>query len=123
MVSMAKVTAWNARAATTSRLVHRGTNSRGERSSAEKVTYVTNPTLDPKLYPPSGQEFFKDYKAKYGKDPEPYAIYGYEAMSVMLQAIQNGSERGRVGVESCPARCAAVWRDEDDLGVLEPART
>jgi branched-chain amino acid transport system substrate-binding protein len=68
--------------------------SGGIGSSAEKVTYVTNPTLDPKLYPPSGQEFFKDYKAKYGKDPEPYAIYGYEAMSVMLQAIQNAGDKG-----------------------------
>jgi branched-chain amino acid transport system substrate-binding protein len=68
--------------------------SGGIGSSAEKVTFVTNPTLDPKLYPPSGQEFFKDYKAKYGKDPEPYAIYGYEAMSVVLQAIQNAGDKG-----------------------------
>jgi branched-chain amino acid transport system substrate-binding protein len=63
-------------------------------SKVEKQTYVTNPTLDPKLYPKSGQEFFKDYKAKYGKDPEPYAIYGYEAMSVALQAIQNAGDKG-----------------------------
>jgi branched-chain amino acid transport system substrate-binding protein len=63
-------------------------------SSAEKVTYITNPTLDPKLYPQSGQEFFKEYKAKYGADPEPYAIYGYEAMSVALQAIQNAGDKG-----------------------------
>jgi branched-chain amino acid transport system substrate-binding protein len=68
--------------------------SGGIGKSAEKVTFVTNPTLDPKLYPPSGQEFFKDYKAKYGKDPEPYAIYGYEAMSVALQAIQNAGDKG-----------------------------
>jgi branched-chain amino acid transport system substrate-binding protein len=63
-------------------------------SAAEKMTYITNPTLDPKLYPPSGQEFFTDYKAKYGSDPEPYAIYGYEAMSVALQAIQNAGDKG-----------------------------
>jgi branched-chain amino acid transport system substrate-binding protein len=63
-------------------------------SSAEKVTYITNPTLDPKLYPQSGQDFFKEYKAKFGKDPEPYAIYGYEAMSVVLQAIQNAGDKG-----------------------------
>jgi branched-chain amino acid transport system substrate-binding protein len=63
-------------------------------SSVEKVTYVTNPTLDPKLYPPSGQEFFKTYKAKYGADPEAYAIYGYEAMGVMLEAIKNAGAKG-----------------------------
>ncbi|MGZ6590313.1 MAG: ABC transporter substrate-binding protein, partial [Solirubrobacteraceae bacterium] len=62
--------------------------------AVQKVTYVTNPTLDPKLYPPAGQEFFKNYKAKYGKTPEPYAIYGYEAMSVVLQAIQNAGDKG-----------------------------
>jgi branched-chain amino acid transport system substrate-binding protein len=63
-------------------------------SSVEKVTYVTNPTLDPKLYPASGQEFFKTYKAKYGADPEAYAIYGYEAMGVMLEAIKNAGAKG-----------------------------
>jgi branched-chain amino acid transport system substrate-binding protein len=63
-------------------------------SSAEKVTYITVPTLDPKLYPQSGQDFFKEYKAKYGADPEPYAIYGYEAMSIALQAIQDAGDKG-----------------------------
>jgi branched-chain amino acid transport system substrate-binding protein len=62
--------------------------------SVEKMTYVTNPTLDPKLYPASGQEFFKTYKQKYGADPEPYAIYGYEAMKVALLAIQNAGDKG-----------------------------
>lgn len=63
-------------------------------SKAEKQTFITNPTLDPKLYPQSGQDFFKEYKAKYGADPEPYAIYGYEAMSVALQAIANAGDKG-----------------------------
>jgi branched-chain amino acid transport system substrate-binding protein len=63
-------------------------------SKAEKQTFITNPTLDPKLYPQSGQDFFKEYKAKYGADPEPYAIYGYEAMSVVLQAIKDAGDKG-----------------------------
>src|SRR3954471_8058145 len=63
-------------------------------SKAEKQTFITNPTLDPKLYPASGQEFFKEYKAKYGADPEPYAIYGYEAMSIALQAIKDAGAKG-----------------------------
>jgi len=61
---------------------------------SEKNTYVTNPTLDPKLYPPAGQEFFSTYKTKFGADPEPYAIYGYEAMKVALLAIQNAGDQG-----------------------------
>ena len=62
--------------------------------AAEKNTYITNPTLDPKLYPPSAQDFFNTYKQKYGKDPEPYAIYGYEAMKDALLAIQNAGDKG-----------------------------
>jgi len=62
--------------------------------AVQKLTYITNPTLDPKLYPPAAQDFFKTFKQKYGKDPEPYAIYGYEAMKVALLAIQNAGDKG-----------------------------
>ena len=58
-------------------------------------TYITNATLDPKSYPPSGQKFFEDYKSTYGHEPEgAYAIYGYEAMAVVLQAIADAGEKG-----------------------------
>jgi branched-chain amino acid transport system substrate-binding protein len=63
-------------------------------SSVEKMVYITNPTLDPKLYPPAAQDFFTKFKEKYGKEPEPYAIYGYEAMKVALLAIQNAGDKG-----------------------------
>lgn len=39
--------------------------------------------------PASGQQFKKDYDAKYGGDlNEPYAVYGYEAMNVTVAAIE-----------------------------------
>jgi branched-chain amino acid transport system substrate-binding protein len=57
-------------------------------------TFITNPTLDPKLYPPAAQDFFKKYKSQFGKAPEPYAIYGYEAMQDALLAIQNAGDKG-----------------------------
>jgi branched-chain amino acid transport system substrate-binding protein len=63
-------------------------------SGVEKMTYITNPTLDPKLYPPAAQDFFKTFEQKFGKEPEPYAIYGYEAMKVALLAIQNAGDKG-----------------------------
>jgi branched-chain amino acid transport system substrate-binding protein len=63
-------------------------------SKVEKNVFITNPTLDPKEYPPAAQDFFKEFKSKYGKDPEPYAIYGYEAMSVALEAIKNAGDKG-----------------------------
>ena len=59
-----------------------------------KNAYITAPTLDPKEYPPAAQDFYKEFKAKYGKDPEPYAIYGYEAMAVTLDAIKRAGDSG-----------------------------
>jgi branched-chain amino acid transport system substrate-binding protein len=50
-----------------------------------KRVKVTVATLSPDQYPPEGQKFFDDFSAKYGvKDPDPYAIYGYEAMKLVL---------------------------------------
>jgi branched-chain amino acid transport system substrate-binding protein len=52
-------------------------------------TKCTVATLPPDQYPASGQQFFDAFKQKYGKDqPNPYAIYGYEAMSLALDAIK-----------------------------------
>ena len=63
-------------------------------SAVEKNTFVTAPTLDPKLYPPAGQKFYADFKAKYGHEPQPYAIYGYEAMQVALDSIKRAGDKG-----------------------------
>jgi branched-chain amino acid transport system substrate-binding protein len=50
---------------------------------------LTVATLAPDEYPPEGQEFFKQFSQKYGEaNPDPYAIYGYEAMRLALDAIQ-----------------------------------
>jgi branched-chain amino acid transport system substrate-binding protein len=61
---------------------------------AERVT-VTAVGLAPKDYPPAGQKFFDDYKAAYGPgDPGQYAIFGYEAMSLILDAIERAGDQG-----------------------------
>jgi branched-chain amino acid transport system substrate-binding protein len=62
--------------------------------AAQRQTYLTTPTLDPKLYPPAGQAFFKSYEAKYGQVPESYGIYGYEAMKTALLSVQNAGDQG-----------------------------
>jgi branched-chain amino acid transport system substrate-binding protein len=52
-------------------------------------------TLDPKAFGPEGKKFFKDYSAKYKvASPDPYAIYGYETMALMLDAIKRASAKG-----------------------------
>jgi branched-chain amino acid transport system substrate-binding protein len=58
-------------------------------------------TLDPKAFGPEGKKFFKDYAAKYNvASPDPYAIYGYEAMALMLDAIKRASAAGTVTRQS-----------------------
>ncbi len=63
-------------------------------ASAARRTYITNPTLDPADYPASAQAFYGSFRTRFGRDPEPYAIYGYEAMSVVLDVIRRAGARG-----------------------------
>jgi branched-chain amino acid transport system substrate-binding protein len=53
-------------------------------------------TLAPDKYPPQGKKFFADFKKSYHttKDPDPYAIYGYESMSLILDAIKRAGDKG-----------------------------
>jgi branched-chain amino acid transport system substrate-binding protein len=49
---------------------------------------VTVGTLAPFAYPPDGRDFFRHYAGRYGdRAPDPYAIYGYEAMQLVLDAV------------------------------------
>lgn len=42
----------------------------------------------------AGKKFVSDYEAKYGKLTEPYSIYGYEDMSVILAALESICKAG-----------------------------
>ena len=56
---------------------------------------VTVATLSPDKYPPEGQKFFKDFESEYNvPNPDPYAIYGYEAMALVLDAIERAGDEG-----------------------------
>jgi branched-chain amino acid transport system substrate-binding protein len=63
---------------------------------------ITVATLGPHTYPPAGRQFYTDYEHRYGA-PQPYAIYGYEAMSLLLNAIARATDRG-----TKPARRSSV---------------
>jgi branched-chain amino acid transport system substrate-binding protein len=62
--------------------------------SIDRRVLITVATLDPTVYPPAGRAFYQRYAATFGT-PEPYAIFGYEAMSLMLHAIARASDGGR----------------------------
>jgi branched-chain amino acid transport system substrate-binding protein len=71
----------------------------GVPTSLDSRIKVTVATLSPDQYPPEGQSFFKDYSAKYGTDhPDPYAIYGYEAMKLGLDAIARSKTGAKADV-------------------------
>jgi branched-chain amino acid transport system substrate-binding protein len=79
---------------------------------ASKVK-VTVATLAPDQYPPEGQQFFKQFSQKYGeKNPDPYSIYGYEAMRLALDAIQ------RSGTGSKEDIVKALFDTKDRQSVL-----
>ena len=57
-------------------------------ASVAKQVKITVATLSPDSYGEAGKKFFKDFAAAYGEaHPNPYSIYGYEAMSLALDAI------------------------------------
>jgi branched-chain amino acid transport system substrate-binding protein len=61
----------------------------------QQQTYLTAPTLAPEELPPAGQQFYEDYEAEYGEpqdEIDPYAVYGYEAMSIVCDAIAEGGD-------------------------------
>jgi branched-chain amino acid transport system substrate-binding protein len=84
----------------------------------EKQVFITNPTLDPKFYPPAAQKFFDEFKAKYGKDPEPYAIYGFEAMGIALKAIETAGDKAGSSAEGRKAVVDAFFQTKGRESVL-----
>jgi branched-chain amino acid transport system substrate-binding protein len=43
---------------------------------------------DPEVLPPPGRELAAAFRERFGREPEPEAAYGYEAMSAVLAAIE-----------------------------------
>jgi branched-chain amino acid transport system substrate-binding protein len=58
-------------------------------------TLLTIPGLAPEVYPPEGKKFLEDYRAAYDvENPDRYAVYGYETMLLILDAIEQAGENG-----------------------------
>ena len=57
-------------------------------------TYVT-PALSADAYPPAGQRFFRQFADERGHAPDRYAIFAYEAVSLIVDAIQRVEKSGR----------------------------
>jgi branched-chain amino acid transport system substrate-binding protein len=65
-------------------------------ASVARRTKVSVATLNPESYPPEGREFFTQFEQEYGEDnPDPYAIYGYEAMRLVLDAVERAGSANK----------------------------
>jgi len=64
-------------------------------AEVQAKSFFTAPTVSPDELPPAGQKFYEDYKKTYGEAEDqidPYAVYGYEAMDVVLDAVAKGGD-------------------------------
>jgi branched-chain amino acid transport system substrate-binding protein len=73
---------------------------------------VTVGTLAPFAYPAAGQDFFRRYAERYrDPHPDPYAVYGYEAMRLVLDAVAAAGSDRRAVIEwlrNMPTRAGAI---------------
>jgi branched-chain amino acid transport system substrate-binding protein len=62
--------------------------------AAAANTYLTTPVLPTRLYPAAAQKVLSHYRTVFGVEGGPYSLYGYEAMTLVLDAIRAAGPRG-----------------------------
>lgn len=68
----------------------------GAKTFEKLVCYATIGGKDPsQIKTESGKKFLEKYKEKYKTDPEAYAVYGYEAAKVFLEAVKKLGKKDR----------------------------
>ncbi len=79
-------------------------------ASVAKKVKLTVATLSADSYGAVGKKFFDDYEAEYGeKNPNPYSIYGFEAMSLAMDAIA----RSKTGKKDDIVKALFATKDRD----------
>ena len=80
--------------------------------------FLTNPALAPEDYPEAAQVFFDVFERTYGHAPEPYAIYGYEAMNAVLLSIEGAGDDATPDANGRAAVVSQFFAIEDRESVL-----
>jgi len=65
-----------------------------ELGSSAASTYLTTPVLARRSYPRSAQRVLAAYRRTFGAEATPAALYGYEAMKLVLGAIRAAGKHG-----------------------------
>jgi branched-chain amino acid transport system substrate-binding protein len=79
--------------------------------SAGSQTYLTTPVLALGDYPPAARRVLAGYQRAFGGTPGAYALYGYEAMSVVLAAVRRAGAHGNDRQAVIDALFATADRD------------
>jgi len=75
--------------------------------------YITFGGVPPEKLTGKGAEFVERYRTKYNAQPEAYAVYGYAAGKVALDALARAGKKDR---EACRAAVAATQEVDGPLG-------
>jgi branched-chain amino acid transport system substrate-binding protein len=84
-------------------------------TSLDRRVLITAPGPGPERYAAADRAFFASYRQRFGA-PQPYAISGYEAMSLMLDAIARATRNGRrTALRSKLVRAIFATRDRHSV--------
>ena len=89
----------------------------GAGAGVAEGVYATAVGVPNDQLPEAGQKYLKDYADEYGATGEPYAVYGYEAASVVIKAIEDVCAAGKDPTDRATVR-DAVFAIKDFPGVL-----
>jgi len=94
---------------------------------AAEGAIFTYPTYDPTSTEPIIKEFVEAYKAKYGKEPDAFAVQGYDALKIIAYAIEQEGysaddiQKGLAQIKDFPAVGGRTTFDENG-DVIKPLR-
>jgi branched-chain amino acid transport system substrate-binding protein len=80
--------------------------------SAAEGTYATFPGVPAATLTGKGADWYQRYKQQFHEEPEPFVAYGYEAMSVALDAITRAGKKDRAAIRD------AIFATTNYEGVL-----
>jgi branched-chain amino acid transport system substrate-binding protein len=78
---------------------------------AAEGTYATFPGIVPAQLGGKGADWYRRYKQQFQREPDPFAAYGYEAMSVALAAIERAGKLDRAAIRDA----IVTTRDYDGI--------
>jgi branched-chain amino acid transport system substrate-binding protein len=81
-------------------------------AEAAEGTFISFGGLPPEKLTGKGADFASKYKTKYNLDPSSYAAYGYEAASVVVDAIKRAGKKDRTAIRE------AIMGTKDWDGIL-----